>query len=162
MRGLTRKRILHPAEPANRQPSDERPTMTDNSRPNEEPDAAKHGLGLRLRAVRERLGLTQEELAGRVARKKNWLSDIERGRRGIDVHTLQRLADAMGQSIEFFTNPDYDAQRSAALPRPSTRQDWDLVYAGEPDRAAAHASLDEAFDRARRGLERSPAEPSPD
>ena len=95
-------------------------------------------------------------------RRKNWLSDIERGRRGIDVHTLQRLADAMGQSIEYFTNPDYDEQRSAALPRPSTRQDWDLVYAGEPDRAAAHASLDEAFNRARRALERPPTETSTD
>jgi transcriptional regulator with XRE-family HTH domain len=136
--------------------------MTDTSQHGDEHEGSKHGLGLRLRAARERLGLTQEELAGRVARKKNWLSDIERGRRGIDVHTLQRLADVMGQNIEFFTNPDYDTQRSAALPRPSTRQDWDLVYAGEPDRAAAHASLDEAFNRARRGLDQPPVEPSAD
>ena len=136
--------------------------MTNTSRPSEDFNGAKQGLGLRLRAARERLQLTQEELAGRVARRKNWLSDIERGRRGIDVHTLQRLADAMGQSIEFFTNPDYDAQRSAALPRPSTRQDWDLVYAGEPDRAAAHASLDEAFNRARRGLEQPSTESQTD
>jgi transcriptional regulator with XRE-family HTH domain len=118
-------------------------------------DSEKRSLGQRLRVARERLGLTQEELALRVARKKNWLSDIERGRRGIDVHTLQRLADVMGQSIEYFTNSDYDQQRSAALPRPSTREDWDLVYAGEPDRAAAHASLDDAFKRARRSLEQS-------
>ncbi len=127
--------------------------MADTSRSNDDSDSEKRSLGQRLRVARERLGLTQEELALRVARKKNWLSDIERGRRGIDVHTLQRLADVMGQSIEYFTNPDYDQQRSAALPRPSTREDWDLVYAGEPDRAAAHASLDDAFKRARRSLE---------
>ncbi len=110
-------------------------------------------LGARLREARERLALTQDELATQVGRKKNWLSDIERGRRGIDVHTLQRIATITGRSVEYFSNPDYDQQRRQMLPRPATREDWELVYAGEPDRAAAHASLDEAFARARRLIE---------
>ena len=112
------------------------------------PDPRKVALGGRLRAARLQAGMTQEEMASRVRRKKNWLSDIERGRRGIDPHTLQEIAAITGRPVEYFTNPSYDAERRRQLNRPSTREDWELLYAGDPERAAAHASLDEAFDRA--------------
>ncbi len=124
--------------------------------------ASRAALGRRLREARQRAGLTQEELAGQVGRKKNWLSDIERGRRGIDVHTLQRVADLTGRSIEYFTNPGFERKRREMLPRPATREDWELLYAGEPERAAAHASIDDAFEGARRLLESSEAEAEPD
>ena len=117
--------------------------------------AEQVALGRSLREARRGAGLTQEALASRVGRKKNWLSDIERGRRGIDVHTLQRIADLTGHSIEYFSNPGYAQRRRGMLPRPATREDWELLYADEPERAAAHASLDEAFQRARRLLRSS-------
>ena len=113
-----------------------------------EADPRKVALGARLRAARLQAGMTQEEMASEVRRKKNWLSDIERGRRGIDPHTLQEIAAVTGRPVEYFTNPDYDAERREQLHRPSTRDDWELLYAGDPERAAAHASLDEAFNRA--------------
>ena len=117
-------------------------------------------LGRRLRVVRRRAGLTQDALAAAVGRKKNWLSDIERGRRGIDPHTLQRIAEITEHPIEYFTNPQFDAARREQLTRPATREDWELLYASEPERAAAHASLDEAFKRAREALvaERRPGQ----
>lgn len=130
--------------------------MADASMPDgDEPEvsADKAALGLRLREARKRAVMTQDDLATRVGKKKNWLSDIERGRRGIDVHTLQRIADLLGRSIESFTNPKYDDIRREMLPRPATREDWELLYAGEPERAAAHASLDQAIERARRAIE---------
>ncbi|PZC42404.1 MAG: Transcriptional regulator, contains XRE-family HTH domain [Chloroflexi bacterium] len=105
-----------------------------------------------MRRARREAGLTQDQLASRVGRKKNWLSDIERGRRGIDVHTLQRIAGLTGHSIEFFTNPAFSEKRRDELLRPVTREDWRLIYADQPDRAAAHASLDEAFRRAQQML----------
>ncbi len=114
-------------------------------------------LGKRLRAGRLHAGLTQEQLSARVGRQKNWLSDIERGRRGIDPHTLQQIADVLGRSIEWFTNPAYEEERRRRLLRPATREDWKLLYEGEAERAVAHASLDEAFERARR-LMREPSE----
>ena len=107
-------------------------------------------LGERLRSARTGGGLTQEALARQVGRQKNWLSDIERGRRGIDPHTLQRIATILERSIELFTNPSYEDERREELVRPATREDWELLYEGESERAAAHASLDEAFERARR------------
>ena len=101
-----------------------------------------------MRRARREAGLTQDQLASRVGRKKNWLSDIERGRRGIDPHTLQEIAQITGRPVEYFTNPGYDDQRKRQLNRPATREDWELLYAGDPERAAAHASLDDAFNRA--------------
>ena len=115
-------------------------------------EARRAAVGARLRRARLEAGLTQDQLASRVGRKKNWLSDIERGRRGIDVHTLQRVASLTGHSIEFFTNPEFSQKRREEMLRPVTREDWDLIYADEPERAAAHASLDAAFRRARQTL----------
>lgn len=127
--------------------------FTTNEKPDDEPPPPPRGaVGLRLRAARLEAGLTQDQLASQVGRKKNWLSDIERGRRGIDVQTLQRIADLTGHSIEFFTNPGFSQKRREEMLRPVTREDWELIYADEPERAAAHASLDEAFRRARQTL----------
>ncbi len=117
-------------------------------------------VGARLRAARQRARLTQEEVAAHVGRKKNWLSDIERGRRGIDVGSLQRIADLLGRSIEFFTNPQFAEERRRRLFRPATREDWELLYEGEVERTAAHAALDDAFARARRLVQDS-APPDP-
>ena len=116
--------------------------------------ARRAAIGGQLREARLRAGLTQEELAAQAGRQKNWLSDIERGRRGIDPPTLQGIADFLGRSIEFFTNPRYRTERKQQLVRPATREDWELLYEGEAERAAAHASLDEAFERARRLMRR--------
>ena len=130
--------------------------------PTQQPDPAAQAdrlfLGSRLLEARRDARLTQSQVAGQVGRKKNWLSDIERGRRGIDPHTLQRIARTLGRAVEYFTNRDYAAERRQQLLRPATREDWALLYEGEEERAAAHASLDEAFERARRLLE--PREPS--
>ena len=90
-----------------------------HSMPAEGEPAARADVGERLRRVRLEAGLTQEQLAVKVGRRKNWLSDIERGRRGIDVHTLQRVADLMGHSIEFFTNPGFRSKRREEMLRPS-------------------------------------------
>ncbi len=138
------------------------PDSTPHSMPAEGETAARADVGERLRRVRLEAGLTQEQLAVKVGRRKNWLSDIERGRRGIDVHTLQRVADLMGHSIEFFTNPGFRSKRREEMLRPVTREDWRLIYADEPERAAAHASLDAAFRRAQQTLAGdAPADPEP-
>ena len=143
---------------ANRSAMDE-PRTPSNTGTADDRDAARQRarLGARVRTVREQLSWTQEQLASRVGRKKNWLSDIERGRRGIDPHTLQRIADLTGHSVEYFTNPQYTERRRELLTRPATREDWELLYAGDPERAAAHASIDEAFNRARRLIDGEPS-----
>src|SRR3712207_2389075 len=56
-------------------------------------------FGEHLRRLREAVGLTQEELAGRAGLTPNAVSDLERGRRRRPYpHTVRSLADALGLS----------------------------------------------------------------
>jgi transcriptional regulator with XRE-family HTH domain len=52
---------------------------------------------LRLRALREAAGLSQEDLAARVATRQATISDLERGKaRRIDLRLIDRLAAVLG------------------------------------------------------------------
>lgn len=62
----------------------------------------KQGLGLRVRAARQRVGLTQEELAGRVSRTPESISNIERGLQAPSVETLAELARILDVPIADF------------------------------------------------------------
>ncbi|HSS05442.1 MAG TPA: helix-turn-helix transcriptional regulator [Solirubrobacterales bacterium] len=52
-------------------------------------------LGTNLREARERLGLTQEQVAGRSGVHATEVSRIEAGKRDPKVSTLERLAKAV-------------------------------------------------------------------
>jgi transcriptional regulator with XRE-family HTH domain len=49
-------------------------------------------FGNAVRARREELGLTQEELAGRAGIHRTYLSDVDRGGRNISLVNIERLA----------------------------------------------------------------------
>ncbi len=49
---------------------------------------------------RRRMGVTQEELAGRAGLRTSYISDIERGRRNFSVITLLRLCSALEEPPE--------------------------------------------------------------
>jgi transcriptional regulator with XRE-family HTH domain len=55
-------------------------------------------LGKNLRRARDRLGLTQEEVAGRSGVHATEVSRIEAGKRDPRVTTVERLAKAVGVS----------------------------------------------------------------
>ena len=52
-------------------------------------------FGDAVRARREELGLTQEELADRAGIHRTYLSDVERGSRNISLVNIERLAAAL-------------------------------------------------------------------
>jgi transcriptional regulator with XRE-family HTH domain len=52
-------------------------------------------FGARVRAARNRLGISQEELADRARIDRTYLSGIERGRRNVALVNLVRLATAL-------------------------------------------------------------------
>lgn len=52
-------------------------------------------FGARVRAERERLGLSQEDLAGRAGLHRTYLGGIERGERNIGLLNVLRLARAL-------------------------------------------------------------------
>jgi len=53
-------------------------------------------FGKRVRQLREKRGLTQEELAAKAHLHLNSVSLIERGQRGISLDTILELARALG------------------------------------------------------------------
>lgn len=56
-------------------------------------------IGVMLREAREQAGLTQEELALRLATKKSAISRIENHAGDIRLSTLERYAKALGHSL---------------------------------------------------------------
>ena len=59
-------------------------------------------MGQRVREARERLGMTQEELAGLIGRSRETISHYEIGHRAIVVTELPALAQALKVPIGFF------------------------------------------------------------
>ena len=57
--------------------------------------------GQRIARTRRRRGLSQAALAGLVGRSESWLSQVERGKRAIDSHSvLSRLAEVLRVDID--------------------------------------------------------------
>jgi len=63
-----------------------------------------NALGSRVRTYRERLGITQEELAERTGTEIELLRDIEDGKRDPAVGVLIKISRALGQRLGTFTD----------------------------------------------------------
>ena len=76
----------------------------------------REAAGQRIARARRRRGLSQPVLAGLVGRSESWLSQVERGKRGVDSHSvLTRLAEVLRVDIEELTgsgNPDEISRRA--------------------------------------------------
>ena len=62
-------------------------------------------VGPRIRARREQLGLTQQELGGAVGRTKSFISQIEKGHAMPSLKTLVKIAEVLGEPVGYFTDP---------------------------------------------------------
>ena len=68
---------------------------------------AREAAGQRIAQARRRRGLSQAVLAGLVGRSESWLSQVERGKRGIDSHSvLTRLAEILRVDIAEITGAE--------------------------------------------------------
>jgi transcriptional regulator with XRE-family HTH domain len=56
-------------------------------------------FGIRVRELRLRLGLSQEDLAERADLHRNYVGGIERGERNVGLINVGKLADALGVSV---------------------------------------------------------------
>jgi transcriptional regulator with XRE-family HTH domain len=57
-------------------------------------------VGPAIRALRERLALSQEELAHRADLDRTYVSGIERGRRNPSLSSLQRIVTALNTQLD--------------------------------------------------------------
>src|SRR5262245_64621379 len=93
----------------------------------ERQSAAAHGvspgddsLGARLRAERERSGLTLRELARRLEVSPSLVSQIETGKSQPSVRTLYAIVSELGISLdELFAPADHPAERPRVTLRPA-------------------------------------------
>ena len=65
----------------------------------------RHVLGARIKELRKRLGISQEELASRAGMHWTYLSDLERGRQTPTVDVVNRVARALGVTLAEFFSP---------------------------------------------------------
>jgi transcriptional regulator with XRE-family HTH domain len=81
----------------------------------------REAAGQRIARARRRRGLSQAVLAGLVGRSESWLSQVERGKRGIDSHSvLVHLAEVLRVEIEELTgSADLDEIGRRAYPAAS-------------------------------------------
>ena len=60
-------------------------------------------LGMRIVYLRRQLGWSQEDLALEAGINKNYLSDLERGRRNPTLRVLEKIAIALGIDVSKLT-----------------------------------------------------------
>lgn len=58
-------------------------------------------VGKRIQVIRESLGISQSELAGRISVDKSTMNRIESGERGVKSHELSKIADILGVSTDY-------------------------------------------------------------
>ncbi|MFD1931938.1 helix-turn-helix domain-containing protein [Nonomuraea mangrovi] len=65
---------------------------------------ARKEIGQRIARARRRRGLSQTVLSGLVGRSESWLSQVERGQRAVDNHTvINALAQVLGLAVDELT-----------------------------------------------------------
>ena len=56
-------------------------------------------FGLRIKELRVRAHISQEELSFRSGLSKNYISDVERGTRNISLKSIEKIADGLAIRI---------------------------------------------------------------
>jgi transcriptional regulator with XRE-family HTH domain len=64
------------------------------------PRYIKGGENIKIKAIREKRGLTQKQLADRLGVKQQNISDWERGERSPSVKNLKKLAEVLNCQID--------------------------------------------------------------
>jgi len=76
----------------------------------EQTRAIRRDFGLRVRARRNGLGLSQEALADIAGLHRTYIGSVERGERNITLSNIYALADALGVPAQELLRDDVDTQ----------------------------------------------------
>ena len=64
----------------------------------------KQAVGKRVKELRNKIGISQEELADSAQLDRTYISSVERGKRNISIVNIEKLANALNVSLaDFFT-----------------------------------------------------------
>jgi transcriptional regulator with XRE-family HTH domain len=68
----------------------------------------KADVGLRIRELRNNIGISQEALANKAEIDRTYITDVENGRRNISIELLFKITSALEISIkDFFDAPNF-------------------------------------------------------
>jgi transcriptional regulator with XRE-family HTH domain len=121
--------------------------------------AESSGRGQRIARARRRRGLSQATLAGLIGRSESWLSQVERGLREVDSHTvLNTLAEILRVDVTELTGNELPAAQSTHYTASQDIERAMMAYDGlesviagaEADRAPDIQRLSLALGRANR------------
>ena len=70
-------------------------TMTE-----EQKQATRDRIGLRIASLRKMAGLTQDELSIRAGLQRTHVSRIETGKYAVTLETIQAIAEALGMTVD--------------------------------------------------------------
>jgi len=95
------------------------------------PDART--IGENIAYHRKRLGLSQVEFAGTIGKSESWVSQVERGKRGIDrISVLQVVADALNVSVAELQGDSASETPDGADSQPEAFETLRLALTGHP------------------------------
>lgn len=64
----------------------------------------KQAVGKRVKELRNKLGISQEELADNAQLDRTYITSVECGKRNISIVNIEKLANALNVSLaDFFT-----------------------------------------------------------
>lgn len=66
----------------------------------------KENIGLRIKDLRSKTGISQEELALRAGLDRTYINSVENGRRNISIVNIEKIALALNSSIKTFFSSD--------------------------------------------------------
>jgi transcriptional regulator with XRE-family HTH domain len=82
-------------------------------------------LGKRIRALRRQANLSQEDVAERVGLTRTSITNIERGRQQLQVHTLVAIADTLGVRLdELLAHEEQPAHGNNETDLSPAEQEW--------------------------------------
>jgi transcriptional regulator with XRE-family HTH domain len=66
----------------------------------------KESVGLRIKELRAKASISQEELAFRANLDRTYINSVENGRRNISIINIEKIAQALDLSVKEFFNND--------------------------------------------------------
>lgn len=95
-------------------------------------------LGAKIKALREQLGITSQELAERANVSQPYISQIENDRRQPSYNTLHAIAYALNTSIDYFLG---SSSESPVNPSHSSNLEYSMVYNQKASSLMARESI---------------------
>ena len=66
-------------------------------------------VGLRIKDLREGLGMSQETIANSIGMARTYFAEVETGKRNVSIRNLTKITKGLGVSLaEFFDSPLFD------------------------------------------------------